>query len=201
MLLVPEKEVIFEESVLSSRFIAVLSPLLLEADFPFKQKELQSRYPKASHYPYAYKVLSSERMSDDGEPPRSVGVSLLSLLEKKELSYASLFVVRYFGGTKLGLGRLSRTYRETAERCLKEARFAEILPGEEIELLLPYPFLEPLKREASLSGLQLQVLDYGEKIRLLLRGDAKIIESLLAPFSGKVIERKKDVLYQRSLSL
>lgn len=201
MLLIPEKEVVFEETVLASRFIAILSPLTETASFPGLYEALQTRYPKARHYPYAYKVLAAEKMSDDGEPPRSVGLSLLSLLQKKELSYASLVVVRYFGGTKLGLGRLSRTYRETAERCLQSASIAEVREGVEVEALFSYPAFDHLQKEAGRLLLQYKVLDYGEKIRLLLNGDAKIVQSFLSAFPETKVTASKETFYQRSLAL
>jgi len=201
MLLIPEKEVVFEEDVLASRFIAILSPLRAAASFPEFYESVQTRYPKARHYPYAYKVLSNEKLSDDGEPPRSVGLSLLALLQKKDLSYASLVVVRYFGGTKLGLGRLSRTYRETAENCLQSSSLAELKEGLEVEALFSYPAFDRLQKEAGRLLLQYTVLDYGEKIRLLLNGDAKIVQSFLLAFPETKVTSSKETFYQRSLVL
>lgn len=191
---------IFEESVLSSRFIAILSPLMKGEEFAAIYQGIKKRYPKARHYPYALKALSFEKASDDGEPPRSVGVSLLSLLQKNGLAYASLAVVRYFGGTKLGLGRLCRTYRETAERCLEKAAFAELLPGLEEEILLSYSSFSALQRLAPTLSLDVQALSYGENVRLLLRGDAKIITSLLANAPEVRLLRRKEIFYQRSVS-
>ena len=59
---------------------------------------------------YAYRIGVKSKSCDDGEPKGTAGHPLLGLLYKKDLTNVALLVVRYFGGTKLGAGRLLRTY-------------------------------------------------------------------------------------------
>ena len=198
--LIPEKESSYTFEILSSSFIALLLPLKEKEEVDSLLAEIKARYPKASHYCYAAKVLSFEACSDDGEPARSAGVPLLSLLKKKEIAYGAIVVVRYFGGTKLGAGRLARYYRETAAQSLNQATFAEILPGIEAELDLDYPTFESLKKYSEKGELEIEVLSFGERVRLLLRGDAKIIPSWLLALPQGVVQKCREIKLQRRIA-
>ena len=194
------EESLAQSEILSSKFIALAEPLEEVEDLESLLASLQTRYPKASHYCYAAKILSFEACSDDGEPSRSAGVPLLDLLKKKEIAYGAIVVVRYFGGTKLGAGRLARYYRETAAQSLNQAIFAEILPGIEVELELDYPTFEGLKKRAEKEGLELKVLSFDERVRLLLRGDAKIIPSWLSLLPQGAIQKRREIKLQRRIA-
>ena len=190
--IVPSAISAVEMSVLSSRFIAVVAPLNKAEDLSESLVRFQEAYPSARHYPYAARVSSFERCSDDGEPPRSVGLGLLQLLQKRGIDQVLLLVVRYFGGTKLGLGRLERTYRQIAEISLKQAPFAEIIDGLEAELSLSYADFERLKRQAEREGIFPEKITFLENVHLSLRGDAKIVTSLLEALpKGSVILTKQ----------
>ncbi len=189
-----EKPFVYEEKVLSSRFIGILHPLL-GVDFPLVKAEIASLYPKASHYCHAYKKGGLEGSSDDGEPPRSAGLPLLQILRGSGLDEIALFVVRYFGGTKLGLPRLAFTYREVGKKLLAKAPRVEFLPGERRELELAYPdygrFLERSRR----TGLRLGEASFGTSIRLLVEGDATILEAVLADCGDiRTVSRKETLL-------
>ena len=96
--------------VMKSKFIAYLIPLKNEEDFKPLLVELKKEHKKARHIVYAYRIGMKSKSCDDGEPKGTAGHPLLELLYKKEMTDVALLVVRYFGGTKLGAGRLLRTY-------------------------------------------------------------------------------------------
>ena len=96
--------------VMKSKFIAYFIPLQNEEDFKPLLASLRKEHKKARHIVYAYRVGMKSKSSDDGEPKGTAGHPLLELLYKKEINDVVIFVVRYFGGTKLGAGRLLRTY-------------------------------------------------------------------------------------------
>lgn len=81
---------------------------------------LKKEHKKANHFVYAYKVLNTAGKSDDKEPSGSAGMPLYNLLEKKNLNNVLLVVVRYFGGTKLGIGPLTRAYSSAGASALKK---------------------------------------------------------------------------------
>lgn len=86
-------------------------------------EQLKKQHKKANHICYAYKIVSNNveqvKFFDDGEPNGTAGRPILSVIEKKELKNIAVFVVRYFGGVKLGAGGLVRAYSKSASGVLK----------------------------------------------------------------------------------
>jgi putative IMPACT (imprinted ancient) family translation regulator len=199
MKITPKQDYSYSTKVLGSSFIALLGPLSEGLVFEDVLTKIKKDYPKATHYVYAYLQADHEKCSDDGEPAHSSGRPLLELLKKKELSQVYLVVVRYFGGSKLGLGRLTRTYLSSGEEVIKEAAFAEIMDGIEAEILLDYPHFESVKKEADRLGVEVKVLSYDERVRLLLVGDAKIVPSLIGSLKKEELLKETSITYLRSI--
>lgn len=88
-------------------------------------KQLQKEYPDASHICYAYKLGNAEQASDAGEPSHSAGTPILRKIHSKGLDCVMVCVVRYFGGTKLGIPGLIAAYGESAELTLENAGFRQ----------------------------------------------------------------------------
>jgi len=82
---------------------------------------LKKEHKKATHICYAYSLKNPflEKAVDDGEPGGTAGRPILSVIQKKGVSDICVFVVRYFGGIKLGAGGLVRAYTKTAGGVLK----------------------------------------------------------------------------------
>ncbi len=84
--------------------------------------EIKSQHPKARHHCYAYRILDkveiTEYASDAGEPSGSAGQPILGELRRNELINVIVIVVRYFGGTKLGIPGLIHAYRESAANAI-----------------------------------------------------------------------------------
>lgn len=109
MLTVKERYIKTTE-VMGSKFIAILLPLNDDSLFKGILNEVKKEFNKARHYVYAYRVGQKSKSNDDSEPKGTAGRPLLELLHKKDMNNCAIIVVRYFGGTKLGAGRLLRTY-------------------------------------------------------------------------------------------
>lgn len=190
-----EKEI----EVLGSRFIAIMMPI---SSFDEIQKCLdlvKEKYPKATHYPYAARFLPFEKASDDGEPSHSTGVPLLSLLQQKEIDHVFLCVVRYFGGTKLGLSRLTRTYRESAAELLSVATFATETPIKKMSISLSYSDFEYLKRLVKDTEIELKNIDYGISVTLDVLGDGRIITDILEKLPNININNCEEVISRRRI--
>lgn len=80
---------------------------------------LKKEHKKARHLPYAYKINGQIKKSDDKEPSGTAGMPILNIIDKNNLNYVLIVVVRYFGGIKLGAGGLVRAYSNTAKECIK----------------------------------------------------------------------------------
>ena len=79
---------------------------------------LKKEHKKARHIVYAYKINNLEKKFEDKEPSNTAGTPILNLINIKNLNNICIFVVRYFGGTLLGRGPLTRSYLITANELL-----------------------------------------------------------------------------------
>lgn len=107
--------------VMKSKFIAILFPIDDPDLFKKELAKIQKEHSKARHVVYAYRIDNKTKSCDDREPKGTAGRPLLELLLKKDLNKVALVVVRYFGGTLLGAGRLLRTYVQSGVNVLKAA--------------------------------------------------------------------------------
>ena len=112
--------------VMKSKFIAYLLPLNSEEEFKPILANLHKEHKKARHIVYAYRVGMKSKSCDDGEPKGTAGHPLLELLYKKDINNVALLVVRYFGGTKLGVGRLLRTYLQAGIDVINKAELTAL---------------------------------------------------------------------------
>jgi uncharacterized YigZ family protein len=113
-----------------SKFIAFASPVRTEDDVEKTLLKLKEEYPKASHYCYAFKTGPNgehHRMNDDGEPSGTAGKPILGQITRSGLSDTMVIVIRYFGGTKLGVSGLIQAYKEAANKAIEAATFKEVI--------------------------------------------------------------------------
>jgi|GEM_PF-692634 len=119
-------EKIVESIFGKSRFISIVFPVSDTEYFKKRLSRAQLEYPKATHYCYGYRIGIEERAEDAGEPSRSAGYPILDLLVKKSLKDVAIIVIRYFHPPKLGLGPLTRAYRNAAKNVLDDADLLEV---------------------------------------------------------------------------
>lgn len=105
-----------EIEVKKSKFIAYNYEVSSEDEVKSILESLKKEHKKARHIPYAYKIDNIIRKSDDKEPANTAGTPIYNLIIKKELNNTLLVVVRYFGGTLLGAGLLTRSYANAANQ-------------------------------------------------------------------------------------
>ncbi len=108
-------------------------------DFLFRVKK---EHPKARHHCYAYRLGIDKtvhyRANDDGEPSGSAGLPILGQIDSKELSNIMVIVVRYFGGTKLGVPGLINAYKTSTRDAFNQAIIIEKKIKHFYTLVYPY---------------------------------------------------------------
>lgn len=117
-----EKKVSAEFTDRGSRFIAYAFPILTIEQFKECLNEVKKAHPKASHYCFAYRLEhdgSIYRVADAGEPSGSAGRPILGQIDSRHLTNTLVVVVRYFGGTLLGVPGLINAYKSTASMALQ----------------------------------------------------------------------------------
>lgn len=105
-----------------SRFIAYAYPLKDAEDFKKILLGLKKEHPKAVHHCFAYRIGydgNNFRVNDDGEPSGSAGKPILNAIDSRQLTNVLIVVVRYFGGTLLGVPGLINAYKSSAAMALQ----------------------------------------------------------------------------------
>lgn len=133
--------------VKGSKFIAYAAPLSEpEAAVPFFQS-IRALHPKARHVGSAVRWDREwERWDDDGEPSGSTGRPILHALQSAEAVRTAVGVVRYFGGTLLGVPGLIRAYRGAAELALEAGTWVPFVPVGTFWVRCDYPHLSTALR-------------------------------------------------------
>ncbi|MDR1896770.1 MAG: YigZ family protein [Prevotellaceae bacterium] len=111
-----------------SRFIAFAYPVSSEDEVKRYLQELKKKYYDARHHCYAYRLgVAGElwRAVDDGEPSGTAGKPVLGQLLSHNLTNIVVFVVRYFGGIKLGVSGLINAYRAATYDVIQNANIVE----------------------------------------------------------------------------
>src|SRR5215467_206437 len=117
-----EKSSVAEFKDRGSKFIAYVFPISSTDDFKEKLNAIKKEHPKATHHCFAYRLGldgNSFRVSDDGEPSGSAGRPILGQIDSKALINTLVVVVRYFGGTLLGVPGLINAYKTAATLALQ----------------------------------------------------------------------------------
>lgn len=117
----------------NSKFIAY--SFFVENETEIKQflTQLKSQHPSANHHCYAWCLGTNEitsRANDDGEPSNTAGKPILNQLQHHQLSNCLVVVVRYFGGTLLGVNGLINAYKMAASQVLAQSQIHEVFKTE-----------------------------------------------------------------------
>lgn len=139
MKIVCEKFSVINE-IKKSKFIAVICQF---DDFKTELKNLQKAHIKATHIVWAYRYLNEfnqivENQNDDFEPKNSAGIPCLNALRGSELINTAIFVIRYFGGIKLGIGGIIRAYSSSANLAIKAAILKKFEIKKELKFFAPF---------------------------------------------------------------
>lgn len=117
-----DKPAVAEFKDRGSKFLAYAFSIQAVDDFKKRLKELKEEHPKAAHHCFAYRIGNDKnnfRSSDDGEPSGSAGKPILGQIDSKELTNVAVVVVRYFGGTLLGVPGLINAYKTATSLALQ----------------------------------------------------------------------------------
>lgn len=123
-----EKEAVAEFKDRGSKFIGYACPIRNVEEFKDRLNGIRKEHPKATHHCFAYRLGldgNSYRVSDDGEPSGSAGRPILGQIDSKGLVNTLVVVVRYFGGTLLGVPGLINAYKSTAALALQMTPLAQ----------------------------------------------------------------------------
>jgi uncharacterized YigZ family protein len=144
-----EKEATAEFKDRGSKFIGYALPVNSVESFKEKLNEVKKLHPKATHHCFAYRLGldgNTYRVSDDGEPSGSAGRPILGQIDSKELVNVLVVVVRYFGGTLLGVPGLINAYKSAAALALQTTPLVQRQVEQELMVQFDYTQLNEIMR-------------------------------------------------------
>ena len=152
-----------------SRFIANVFRVQTEDEVLMRLQEIRKLHYEARHHCFAY-VLGQDRMkkrcSDDGEPQKTAGAPILQVLEGEEVTDTLIIVTRYFGGTLLGTGGLTRAYSKAAKDGLQNALPADVRAAGKIGITVSYEDHNRIRRFLDEKSILPAEAEYGEFVTL-----------------------------------
>jgi len=125
-----------------SKFLAYSYPVYTLQDIKDKLQTLKKEHPKAVHHCYAYRLGTDGtqyRANDDGEPSGSAGKPILGQIDSMGLTNVLVVVVRYFGGTLLGVPGLINAYKTVTAQSLETIPKTEKWIENSYEISFDYP--------------------------------------------------------------
>ena len=173
-----------------SKFIGFAFPINNEKELKTALEGLKIEHPKATHHCYAFRIgINGEnyRANDDGEPSGSAGLPIYNQLLAHNLTNILVVIVRYYGGTKLGVSGLVKAYKESTKITLEEA---EIITKElETELEIHFKFSQQNVIFSLLNKFNAKVLDFDAQ------EDCKITAKLNLSEKEKISEILSEIQY------
>jgi uncharacterized YigZ family protein len=132
-----------------SKFLAFAFPVHSEEQVKEIQKDLRKKFYDARHHVYAFRLDPESdiyRANDDGEPANSSGPPVLGQIKSFELFEVLIVVVRYFGGTKLGVPGLINAYKTAAQLAIENAEIIQKTISLSISIRFPYGLMNEVMK-------------------------------------------------------
>ena len=154
----------------NSKFMGYAYPVRNEEEIKAILENIRQEHRGANHVCYAWQLgvdAVNWRANDDGEPNNSAGLPIYGQIQAYGLTQVLVAVVRYFGGTKLGVGGLISAYKKTAQLTLGEVKTIKKTIFHTLSVELDYSSINPVMR--LIKKYQLQLLDQSSGARVKYR--------------------------------
>ncbi len=161
--------------VKGSKFFAFSFPVETEAQIREQLQVLKKQHPSANHHCYAWCLGANKaayRTNDDGEPSNTAGKPIFSQLQSRDLTNTLIVIIRYFGGTLLGVGGLINAYKTSAAMVLEQAMI--------IEKFILYQY-----------HIEFYYNDLSKVMRILKENEAKIVSNTYQSQNSIIFNVKK----------
>ncbi len=183
-----EKPCEAELKVKGSRFLAYAAPVADRAEAEATAEQLRKRWFDATHVCYAYRLgfggETVTRAVDDGEPAGSAGKPILAVIEGMDLRQIFVAVVRWFGGTKLGIGGLVRAYSGAATSALEKGEIVTRFIEANVSITCSYAHLSAVMATVERYHAKVADAQYADNVRLIVA----LRRSLAQEFLSALVE-------------
>jgi uncharacterized YigZ family protein len=175
-----------------SKFLAYAYPIRSEEDTRPLLAALREQHPKAVHHCYAYRLgldRNHFRVNDDGEPSGTAGRPILNTLYSRELTNILVVVVRYFGGTLLGVPGLINAYKSATEEAISQAAIITKHVSDKYEILFPYEAMNDVMKIVKSNNLEVLEQQFEMECKLVVLVRKTMLNQVVPAFEG--IEKVK----------
>lgn len=169
-----------------SKFLALAYPVGQEESIKDHLATLRKQYHDARHYCYAWRLKPEKthyRVNDDGEPSGSAGKPIYGQIVSRDLTNLLVVVVRYFGGTKLGVGGLIQAYRSAASDALDHTAIIECKVYDRVRLEFNYDQMNVVMKVIKEFELDFEDQEFDLNCSLVLKCWKRQTQRLLDSFS------------------
>ena len=188
-----EAEGLYKEK--GSKFIAKIFPVNAEEEIRALLTKLRKEYHDARHHCYAYRIGIDEqkyRMNDDGEPSGTAGKPIYGQILSHELINVLIVVIRYFGGTKLGVSGLINAYRSASRDVIANAMIITKQVLVKYNIHFNYPSLNTVMKIIKEEDAEINSQDFSEQCTMQVsvhRKSATKFEKRFSIFQGVSLEK------------
>ena len=172
----------YNESELKERksvFLAKAYPVNNEDEVNNLLYNLKKEYYDATHRCYAYRLLSGKsKFSDAGEPSATAGIRILNAIDHYELQDCIVVVIRYFGGTKLGIGPLGKAYYSATVQVLSKSTIITKKPYLQAEIKIAISSFDKLRRVLASNQIKVMETIFNSEIKLKCLIPFEIVEKI-----------------------
>lgn len=143
----PSEETLFKDR--NSKFFGYAFPVFNEEGIKNCLEELRKKHHSARHFCYAWQLGTETirfRANDDGEPSNSAGMPIYGQIQAYDVTNILIVSVRYFGGTKLGVGGLINAYKNSAQLALEASNIVEKTIDVHYKLSFEYDMMNKVQR-------------------------------------------------------
>jgi len=173
-----------------SKFIAIACPVTTEEAVKVQLNDIRNKYHDARHHCYAYVLgfdKSASRFNDDGEPSGTAGRPIFGQINSKDLTNILVVVVRYFGGTKLGVRGLINAYKAATVDALEQVEIVSKTVNEVFRVEFEYVMMNSVMKIVKEKGLEVISQDFQLKCTLdfkVRKGIADKVENRFLKING-----------------
>lgn len=165
-----------------SKFIARAFHVEAEEDIKLAMESVKKEFHDARHHCYAYRINPEKelfRSSDDGEPSGTAGKPIYNQILSFELINVFVVVVRYFGGTKLGVSGLIRAYKTATREAFHQSKIVTRYIFRELVLSFEYPLMNIVMMVIKEEGLDILDRDFQLSCRLKINVKKNDLQKVL----------------------
>ncbi len=165
------EESVCEIIIKKSRFIATIKKVKTVSQATDEIKNIRETYKDANHNTYAYVVNDGsvyQKYSDDGEPKGTAGLPILAVLTHHKLENVLVVVTRYFGGTKLGVGGLTRAYSKATTNVLEKVTVVKISRCVKVALSCSYQLVGKIQNSLRVNNIIINNSQFLENVTFFI---------------------------------